>query len=158
MPFSTAGTPVLLWHLPCLLERGLLHVECGVGEAWGIEGPAYVVGVEVREDDVGHVIGGVACLVEMVEQVIVPSQLVATLKDLGQLWSETRVDEHEVIAGLDQHGVHGAFDAGLPGAAEEVARVRDEYPVIKDVDPHLPHFEGCPGSQVAEPSSRRKSE
>jgi hypothetical protein len=42
-----------------------------------------VVGVEVREEDVGHVLGGVTRLVEMVEQVFFPPQLVAAFQDLG---------------------------------------------------------------------------
>jgi hypothetical protein len=95
----------------------------------------------------------------MVEKVLVPPQLVAADQELGQLWPEPGVDEREVIARrLDQNGVHGALDADLPRAAEEVASVCNEYAVVQDVDPHLCHVEGCPSSQVAEPSSGRESE
>ena len=94
----------------------------------------------------------------MVEKILIPPQLVAADQDLRELRPEPGVDEHEVIARLDEDGVHGSLDAGLPGAAEEVASVRNEYAVVQDVDPHLCHVEGCPSSQVAEPSSGRESE
>ena len=128
---------VLLRHLARLLERGLLHVDGGVREARGAQRPADVVGVQVREDDVGYVLGGVSRPAEMVEKIVVSPQLVASDQDLGQLRPEPGIDEHEVIAGLDQDGVHGTFDAGLPRASKEVARVGNEYPIVEDVDPHL---------------------
>ena len=117
-----------------------------------------MVGVQVRENDVGYVPCGVARFSQVVEKMLIPPQLVAADQDLGQLWTEPGVDEHEVIACLDEDGVHGALDASLPGAAEEVASVCNEYSVVQDVNPHLCQVEGCPSSHVAEPSSCRESE
>src|SRR5215212_4204667 len=110
------------------------------------------------KDDVSCVPGGVARFVEIVEEILIPPQVVAADQDLWQLWPEPGVDEHEVIPGLDQNGVHGTFDAGFPRAAEEVARVRNEYSVVEDVDPHLSHVQGCRSSQRAAASSGRESE
>jgi hypothetical protein len=117
-----------------------------------------VVGVQVREDDVRYVPGRVTRFVEMVEKIRIPPQLVAADQYLRELWSESGVDEHEVIARLDEDGMHGSLDAGLPGAAEEVASVRNEYAVVQDLDPHPCNVEVCPSSQVVEPSSGRESE
>ena len=108
-----------------------------------------MVGVEVREDYVRHVLGGEARLVQMVEEVLLPPELVAAFQHLGQLGTEPGVDEHEVVAGFDQDRVHGALDARLARATEEVASVRDERPVVQYVDPHLSNVQTRPRSQVA---------
>ena len=115
-----------------------------------------MVGVEVREDHARYVPGGEARLVQMVEKVLLPPQLVAAFQHLGQLGTESGVDEHEVIAGLDEDGVHGALDARLARAAEEVAGVRDEHAVVQYVDPHLSYVQVRPRSQVVQPSSSRE--
>src|SRR5215207_10091587 len=91
---------VLLGHLPRLLERGLLHVDGGIGEARGPQRPAYVVRVEVREDDVRYGLGSVARFVQIVEKVLVSPEFVATDQYFGQLGPESRVDEQKVISGL----------------------------------------------------------
>jgi hypothetical protein len=107
-----------------------------------------VVGVEVREDNVCHVVRGEARLFQMVEEVLVPPELVAAFQHFGQLRTEPRIDEHQVIVDLDQDRVHGALDARFARAAEEVPGVRDERAVVKYVGPHPSYLEGRPRSQV----------
>src|SRR3712207_7418257 len=65
------------------------------GEARWLQRPADVVGVEVGEDDVGDVLGRVACLLQVVHEALLTLELVAPDECLRQLGPEARVDEDE---------------------------------------------------------------
>ena len=127
-----------------------------LGKLGGIERPPDVVRVEVREDHARNVPGGKARFVHVVEKVLLPPQFVAAFEHLGQLGTESGVDEHEVVIGLDEDGVHGTLDARLARAAEEVTGVRDEHPVVQYVHAHPSYVQALPRSQVVQPSSNRE--
>src|SRR4028119_2440094 len=74
---------VALGHLLRLLQGGALHEDAGAREARGLERPADVVGVEVREHYVRHVLRAVAGLLQVVHEVLFASELVSADESLG---------------------------------------------------------------------------
>src|SRR5215210_1863345 len=54
---DSSPATILLRHLPSFFECRLLHVHLGVRKARGVQRPADMVWVEVREDHVRHVVG-----------------------------------------------------------------------------------------------------
>src|SRR5215213_11866647 len=75
---DSLAAAVALGHLAGLFERVLLHVDGSVGKARGLESPADVVGVEVREDHVRDVLRGVPGLLQVVHEALFAPELVAS--------------------------------------------------------------------------------